>query len=123
MELKLDSPTLEALVQKGVLDALGEAGKVAVATEVAKYLTNKNHRDPFDRREMSPLQSALERAGRAAAEKILSEKLLADTEFSKEVERLYEDAAKHMFGAENRQKMVERLADAMSKAIAEDRYR
>lgn len=122
MKIDVDGTALESLIEKGVVDALGETAKTAIVAEVVRYLTTKTTNNSYGEN-TTPLFAALREATRGIAKRILTERLEKDPEFVAEVEKLYADAAQRMFGVENREAMVARLADAMSEALTKDRYR
>jgi len=123
MDVKVEKDTLNAALQEAVLRALGENGRELIIREAVAYLTKEEDRGTYGGgKQPSKLRQAMEDAADKIARVVFKEKLENDSEFRSHVEKLYEDATKKFFNAETREKLVDKLADKLSRAFSEDRY-
>lgn len=118
MDMKVEQSTLDAALQEAVLKALGENGQALIIKSAVEYLTKKDTSN-FGRSK-SPLDIALERACDAVANTVIYNRLKDDPEFIKNVDELYSEAFKKIFGAENREKVISKLTSAMSEALTKN---
>jgi len=118
-EIKLDDAQINKALEAAILVAIGEAGREAIITKAVDYLK----RSPTSGyNSASPLMEIVQEAARQVAKTLLKDKLAADSEFGRQVVSLYADAARKMFSVENRDKMVDRLANVMADALTKERY-
>lgn len=120
VKVEMGKEQLDALLHVAFVQALGDKGREAIITAAVKHLTTAPQSTYGN--SQSPLVDMLGHAARDVARKHLEEKLASDPEFIGEVERLYTDAFKRVFGADKREQTVTALADAMMKALTERRY-
>jgi hypothetical protein len=122
MDVKVEKSTLDAALQEAVLRALGENGRELIIREAIAYLTKEEDRGYGSSKQPSKLRMAMETAAEKIAHAVFTEKLESDPEFKRQVALLYEDACKKFFNVETREKLVDKLADKMSRAFTEERY-
>jgi endo-alpha-1,4-polygalactosaminidase (GH114 family) len=118
-ELKLDDAQISSAMNAAILTALGETGKEAIIKEAVAYLAKQ---DGSYGNRRSPLFDIVHDVARKIATTVLTAKLETDEEFRAQVEALYTDALKRVFSVETREKLVEKMANAMGDAITKDRY-
>lgn len=121
MNLTLDGTQLADLLHVAVVHALGDPAKETLVKEVVAYLVNP--RSGYGgRAEPSVLREALNNAAQRVATKLVEDRLANDAEFIAEVTRLHTDAFQRLFIGESREKLVEKLSQAMGKALSADNY-
>lgn len=116
-EVSIQNEAFDAIVQKAVLEALGSQGQALIIKEALAYLTKKDTGGYYSDKK-SPIMRALETACDRIANTVLIEKLTNDAEFTKQIEEIYSEAFKKLFGAENREAIIKKLCGAMSAALS-----
>jgi hypothetical protein len=116
MDLKIEGPDLQKLLESAVVQALGEAGREALVKECVKYLTTPqgSYRD-----QKSPLLQALHAAAGEATKRYVTAKMANDPELISMIDSLYVDAFKRFNDAEVRSKLIDRMADRLESAFSE----
>ena len=121
MDVKLNDEQLQKALDAAILTAIGETGKEEIIKQAVAHLTKKESASIYDRTPVSPLMRIMGDAADDIARAILTKRLKEDVEFVAEIEKLYADAVRKMFHTETREKLVDKLAGAMAKALADDR--
>lgn len=120
MELKLEGSQLDQMIQAAVMQALGDVGKEALMKEVVRYLTQPDRERTYGGQQpASPLTHALRNAAGVAAMRHFTKLLEEDKDFVNQLEALYTDAVKKYLGQENREKIVDAMANRLSEAFKE----
>lgn len=117
-EIKLDDEQLNEALKAAILVAIGSAGREQIIKEAISHLTTRE-RGAYGASQKSPLDQIIHEAARKIASALLSEKLAADPIFIENLGAIYSDALKKLFNVENREKLVERMADVMGRALSE----
>jgi len=120
MELKVDAPTMEAMVAKAMFDSYTQEQRDELVGNALKALLST----PSSQYDKTPaIQRLFREQAETVARKIAMEKMETDASFKANVEGMFADAAKRCFeDVERREAIVDELANAMRKAITGDRY-
>lgn len=120
--IQLDKTQLDQLLHKAIVDSLGADGQQRIIDAVIKHLTrpqgNGGFRGGVNYEATSILQDLLNDSAQAVARQVCREKVENDPEFRAKVESVYADAAAKLFSVENREKLVEKMADKMGEALS-----
>ena len=119
--LNIDNEQINKLLEKAVLDTLGEAGREAIIKECIAYLTENKH-STYSGKVSSPIKDALFSACDRVAKSVIDEKLKNDPEFLALIEGVYLEAMQQAFGPDHRQKMVDKLSNTFVTAFSERGY-
>lgn len=122
VNLGIDGKAIQELAGEAILRAIDDGARERLIKEALQHLLTRPS-SQYGSRE-SPLQGAFQSAVADVARKIVNEKLVGDPEIEAEVKKLVEEAwaklrANH---GETRDKLVDQIANLISKAIAPDRY-
>jgi len=126
VDFKVDVPdaaideALKAALNAKILEALGESGRDRIVAEAVAYLTKPTKDYRFDL-PVSPLMAMVFQSARDITESFIKKQFEGDTELANQVEQIYAEAMKRIFGVENREKLVEKLVKNFDKVIG-DRY-
>lgn len=118
----LTDDTLNAIITKSILDTLTEEKRNAlISAAIANLLSEKTAGSSYDRK--TQFQAAFDGAVRTIAERVACEKLREDETVKGQLEKLFVDAWKKLTDDENEyENLVQKVANAMGKGIAGDRY-
>lgn len=115
MQLDVD---LAVMVQEAVMAKITpESRDELIRGALAQLLAGGTN--SYDKR--SQLQQIFDRAAINAAERLIAPMLESDAEFAKNLKEMIVEASTRLYGV-NREKVVEKMAAAMEKAIIGDRY-
>ena len=123
-EMKVEIPTemldaaLQVKLQEAIVVALGEKGREKIIAEAVTYLTKPLKDYRYDQ-PVSPLMAMVFDGAREVAKAYIEKQFATDTALAKQVEDIYAEAMKKMFGVENREKLVDLLVKNFGKALGE----
>lgn len=114
MNVNVDPAAMQALVTKALFEGMTQEQKDSLITQALTALmtssVRKNHWDP---QPLSPLQEAFNNAASVIARQVAIRRLETDEQFKASVEQLFTDLGKKLFASEFREKLIERLANAV----------
>lgn len=118
LNLKLNGENLETVLHAAVLQALGDPAKQAIIDDVVKYLVTDGPTSSYsNQKQPSPLKAAVYRAAQSIATKLIEDQLVNDPEFVGQVTELYREAWQKLFKGDAREKLVEKISNAMYDAL------
>jgi len=123
MDVRVDAAAMQDIVTKAIFDGLTEEKRAELVQGAIRSLllapakTQSYGRDP-----RSPMQEAFENAASIVAQQIARERLTADETFKAGVESMFKDVAAKLFADDVREKIVDKIADAVVTGLGE-RYR
>lgn len=121
MEVKVEGTALDGIIQKALLDALGDVGKEALVKHVMDYLTKPQERG-YGNKKISPLMEALDDQTREAAQKFFRERMENDTELLAQFEAIYVEAVQKFNQPDVKKKLTDKIAERVAAAFNSDRY-
>lgn len=119
MKLELDNDAMKGLVSEAIFQSFDAQKRDALVKSALEALLQPT-KDGYGKGK-SPLQQAFEDALASKARQVANEAVENKPEIIAEIDRLISDAMKKLV-TENREAMVDKLADGMRKAITGDRY-
>jgi hypothetical protein len=119
MDLRVDDSTLKSLMAKAIVDALTpEAREKLIRDAVTQTLMQP---EPSSIRHggvgRSPLQQAFDYAVIEQSRKFANEIIATDPAFNDQLRKLFADVAAKIFDANNRENMVDAIADTLIRAM------
>lgn len=112
MEIKMN---FNQALQAAIMTAIGSEGQELIIKQAVDYLTRPSEYG----NKHTPLQNVFFSVADKIAEAVFKDKLENDPAFVAQVESLYVDAIKQVIGTDTRQKTVDKIADAIRKALSE----
>jgi len=119
MDLKISDEQLSSYLEAAVLTALGDNAKELIVQHAVRYLTTPAI-DYSGRKGVSPLLQAVNSASTRLAEKLVEERLSTDQTFQQQLDDVFASAVAATFA--DKAKLVERISNALRKAITGNEY-
>jgi endo-alpha-1,4-polygalactosaminidase (GH114 family) len=119
MEVKITEDAVTAAMHKAILEALGEKGREQIIAETVKYLSTP--KDSYYGKSITPLTEIMRQTAEQIAKAVCKDRIEKDPTFIAAVEDIFREAAKKFMDVETREKLVNRLANAMYEGFAKDR--
>lgn len=116
MEIKLDSQQLQELMAQAVFASLDEVKRDVLIKGAIQHLITKPHGNGYYDR-TSPIEDAFRAAVRQVAEKIANDMLNNDADLTAKIRALVNEALVRLMDT-NREKTVEKIADAIAAGMA-----
>lgn len=114
-ELRLDDENMKALIAKAIMDTLTvERREELLKASIVKLLETKRG-NTYDGR--SELQIAFDYAVVSVAQQVAFKELAEDGGLKEKVRALMVDAWDRMAGGESREKLVQKVAEGMERAL------
>lgn len=114
MDIKIDTPQMRELLAQAVFASLDEVKRDVLIKSAIQHLVTQNT-DRYDR--TSPIENAFNYAVRDVAQKIAAEMLTNDSSVQEKIRALLNEAMVRLTET-NREKTVEKLADAIAAGMA-----
>jgi cytochrome P450 len=114
MDIKIDTPQLRELLAEAVMASLDQVKRDALIQGAVQHLITQNT-SAYDR--TSPIEQAFMYAVRDVAAKIANDMLANDKTVEERIRGLVNEALERLMVA-NREKTVEKLADAIAAGMA-----
>lgn len=120
MEVRLDDDAMKGIITKSIVDSLTPERREALICEAVKQLLRADSGNTYDSR--SNLQKAFDEAVYRVTSDVAREQLVSDDTLKPKVRQLLLDAWEKLAAGDAYEKLVEKVADGMRKAISGDRY-
>ena len=114
--LQLDDEAMKDLIAKSILDTLTPEAREQLIGAAIKQLLAKNTSDRYDAR--SHLQTAFDDAIQEVARKVALEELSKDDGLATKIRALMLEGWERMNAGDNHEKLVDKIASAMTRAIS-----
>lgn len=121
MSINLDDTQLHAVIAKAIIDTMTPEKQAELLSTAVQGLINKKAGSSYD----SPtvLQAAFNSAVADVARKVAVERVRSDPDMLAAIDKLYVDSWKRLTDGDGTyDKLVEKIASAMERAITGDRY-
>ncbi len=123
ISVNINSGDLQKLAGEAILAAIDQDKREALIKQALQYLLSKPSKENrYGSESYSPLEEAFHSAIRQVAGAIVNEELAKDDKVKEQVRQMLTDAWVKMNDPERYQKLVDRAADALSKAFIPDRF-
>jgi len=123
--ITFDSETLQAALNKAMLEAIDGEVRTKLVADAVKHLTTAPPRGTgyYDRDTKSPLATMFNAAVESAAREIVRAELAADEKFAQQVRSLLLDAYAKMMADDSdvRKGLVDKLAESFARALTTER--
>lgn len=114
MNINLSDEQMRDLIAKTLLENIGPERQAEIMKGAIAFLLTPPAQSAYDRtKPPSPIEAAFQNAARLVAEQQARQALAEDTKFKAEIERLFEDVAKKLFADDIRDKIIEKICDAV----------
>jgi hypothetical protein len=112
MDIKISPDQMHDIVSKAIFDSVTpeERERILKAAIVELLTPAKSY---GSREPETPLEVAMKSAAHGVAMKIAQDRLAADETFKANIESLFQDVARKLFADEVREKLVEKIVDAV----------
>jgi hypothetical protein len=118
--IHLDDAQLKSIISEAILTSLTEERRAAIIKAAIEWLVAPSENGSYYGSRKSPLESAFNSAIADLARKLAAEQL-ESTEMVDRVRLLITEAAQRALET-NREKLVENVANAISKGLVNERY-
>lgn len=119
--INLDDNQLNSVIAKAIIDTITPERQSEIIAQAVRSLIDRKDSTRYD--SPSVLQAAFNSAVGDVARKIAVEKVSGDADMRAAIDKLYLDAWKKLTeGDETYNKLVDKIANAMDRAISGDRY-
>lgn len=115
--LNLTDVELSQLLNKAIIDSLGEDGRQRIVEMAMKFLTTDPPCDSYGRSRPSPLKEIIHDAVRDMARTHCRALIENDPGFQAQITSIFSDASAKMFAGEQREKLVEAFYGALWKTF------
>lgn len=113
--INLDDNAMKDLIAKSIIDALTPERRDALIADAIKMLLASKTGDRYDAR--SQLQQAFDYAVRQVAERVALEELAKDDGLKTKMRELMMAGWERMVAGENQEKLVNKIAESLTRAI------
>lgn len=123
MDIKLDENSMRELVSKTIFESMTPEDRDAMMKKAIQGLLVVDQKDGYyGTKKVNLIEQFFKEGIERAARKHIEEKLNTDEDFIANVESLYADVAKKLFGTEIREKMITCIADNIMKNFSPRDY-
>jgi hypothetical protein len=119
MDIKIPQEQWGAMIGAAVMASVTQENRDALIQEAIKFLIT-GERNSYGN--ISPLQQAFNQAVRHEALKVIEADATANSELTKLVRGVISDAVEKIVVGERREKLVDKVADAIVAGLSLDRY-
>lgn len=118
MEIKFNEEQMRDLVSKTIYESMTTEGKDELLQKaIASLLIVEQKNGYYGTTKVNVLEGLLKDTAERVARGILEERLKDNEDFRLQLESLFEDAVKKMFGDEVREKLVDRIVESVVKGL------
>lgn len=117
MDIKLDTPQLRELLAQAVLASLDEVKRDMLIKGAIEFLVTKDTSGGYGYNRKSPIEDAFNYAVRDVAQKTANDMLTNDSGLQEKLRELVNEALVRLMET-NREKTVEKIADAIAAGMA-----
>jgi hypothetical protein len=123
LKLQLTDDNLKAIMSEAIMTALTEEQRAVLIKGALQYLLTAPPSSGYNSRPpTTPIQDAFNEAVRKVAFKVCEEAVSADGELKRQIDTLVADVAKRAFAEDRREKLITKMADAVTSALTGERY-
>ncbi len=120
MEMKLDDEALKSVMAKAIMDTLTPESRERLISDAVQRLLTTKVSDHYDA--PSKLQNAFDQAVQITAQQIAREIVGADDTIKAKIKEMFEKAWHNATVGDNANVIIDKVAQAISKAFSNDRY-
>lgn len=118
MEIKFNEEQMRDLVSKTIYESMTTEGKDELLQKaIASLLIVEQKNGYYGTTKVNVLEGLLKDSAERVARGILEERLKDNEDFRLQLESLFADAVKKMFGDETREKLVDRIVESVVKGL------
>lgn len=117
MDIKLDTPQLRELLAQAVMASLDEVKRDMLIKGAIEFLVTKDTSGGYSYNRRSPIEDAFNYAVRDVAQKTANDMLTNDSGLQEKLRALVNEALVRLMET-NREKTVEKIADAIAAGMA-----
>ncbi len=118
MDIKFDETQMRELVSKTIFESLTTDGKEELLSKAIQSLLIVEAKDGYyGTKKVNILEGILKDSAERVARQIMEEKLKDNEEFRTQLESVFSDAVKRMFGEETREKLVDKIVESVIKGL------
>lgn len=123
MEIKFNEEQMRDLVSKTIYESMTAEGKDELLQKaIASLLIVEQKNGYYGTKKVNVLESLLKDSAERVARGILEERLKDNEDFRLQLESLFADAVKKMFGDETREKLVDRIVESVVRGLSPRDY-
>jgi len=117
----MNEEQMTALVSKAIFDGLTQEAKDQMLQKALRHLMTKEEKSYGYGPKRTPLEEAFQSAAFTVTRQIAEDRLSNDPEFKANIESMFADLGKMLFGEKMRAKLIETMADAVLSGLRVDR--
>lgn len=123
MDIRFDEEQMRQLVSKTIFESLTNEGKEDLLKKaIQSLLVVEQKNGYYGTTKVNILEGILKDSAEQVARKMIQEKLQETEEFRTQLEAVFQDAVKKMFGNETREKLVGKIVESVIKGLNPSDY-